>query len=84
MNGTIADQLFMAKEEIELGEVVEHNKNFDNYIFKHGIIPLGAIRLRQQRRPVVPCEGTIELVTLLREDPDQQIKCLAWEGGDQQ
>ena len=57
---------------------MDEGDGVDPFIFKTGLIPIGKMRLRQQRRAEVPCNKFNINVTNLRK-PDARIKCLELE-----
>jgi hypothetical protein len=74
MNQTVAEQIF----EPEQARLLPNQTGFDinyktTYAFQTGIIPLGKMRIRTQRRRVVPCVGPNKLVYELRDK--NQLQC---------
>lgn len=73
MNKTLALQIFESEAAL-----LDEGDGVDPFIFKTGLIPIGKMRLRQQRRAEVPCNKFNINVTNLRK-PDARIKCLELE-----
>jgi hypothetical protein len=49
-----------------------YDKNYISpYIFDNGIIPLGKLRIRQQRRKIINCEGLNVVIAENRKDKKQ-------------
>ena len=73
LNKTLALQIFEQDKE-----ALAKDPDNDPFIFTTGIIPIGKMRFRQQRRKEVPCEGFNINVTSLRPERNR-IKCLELE-----
>jgi hypothetical protein len=60
LNSTIAQQLFESEKSIKqrslhFGETGYDETYVSQYMFQHGVIPLGKLRIRQQRRAIIDC-----------------------------
>lgn len=80
MNETIANQMFENEQSLlEPGDPGFNPLYKSPYIFKEGMIPLGNLRLRSQRRKIIPCENVNAGMVQIRTDIDSRILCYSSE-----
>lgn len=62
MNETIANQIFQPEFEKQKNNnhMADHLKS--SYTFQAGIVPLGKLRIRQQRRQQVDCNDYMNII----------------------
>lgn len=79
MTQTVADQIFESKKA-KKGDPAYVEGYKSNYAFQRGVVPLGKLRIRQQRRmEQEECdEDQLKIINLV-PDPKKRIKCIIEE-----
>lgn len=60
VEGTIGRELYAARDD-RGRQAGEESVDYDRYIFRRSIVPLGKMRLRQQRRQEIDCAELSEV-----------------------
>ena len=76
LDTTIAEQIFESEESRwKLGNP-DYMDYISPYMFQKSLVPVGKMRIRQQRRATIECSTEKERIKKLRSNNDTQIRCL--------